>query len=58
MEIELPESIKKIISIFLLLILPLLIILIGVIFNIYNAWLYILAATWFASGVIFFGALN
>ncbi len=58
MEIELPESIKKIISIFLLIILPLLVILIGVVFNIYNAWLYILAVTWFASGVIFFGALN
>ena len=58
MELELSESIKKIISAFLLLILPLLIILLGVIFNIFNAWLYILASTWFASGVIFFGAIS
>ncbi len=58
MEIELSESIKKTITAFLLLILPLFVILIGVIFNIYNAWLYILSATWFGSGVIFFGALN
>jgi hypothetical protein len=58
MEIELSESTKKIITAFLLLILPLLIILLGVIFNIFNAWLYILASTWFASGVIFFGALS
>ena len=58
MEIELSESTKKIIKAFLLLILPLLIILLGVIFNIFNAWLYILASTWFASGVIFFGALS
>jgi len=58
MEIELSESVKRIISIFLLMILPLLIILLGAILNIYNAWLYILAATWFGSGVIFFGALN
>lgn len=57
MEIEVSESIKKVISIFLLLILPLLIILLGVILNIYNAWFYILAITWFGSGVIFFGAL-
>jgi hypothetical protein len=58
MEIELSESVRKIISAFLLLILPLLIILLGVILNIFNAWLYILASTWFASGIIFFGALN
>lgn len=58
MEIEVSESIKKVISIFLLLILPLLIILLGVMLNIYNAWFYILAITWFGSGVIFFGALD
>jgi hypothetical protein len=58
MEIELSESIKKVISAFLLLILPLILILLGVIFNIFNAWFYVLAATWFGSGVIFFGALN
>ena len=58
MEIELSESIKKVISAFLLLILPLLLILLGVIFNIFNAWFYVLTATWFGSGVIFFGALN
>jgi hypothetical protein len=58
MEIELSESIKKIISAFLLLFLPLLVILLGVIFNYFNAWFYILAITWFGSGVIFFGALN
>jgi len=58
MEFELSEPIKKILTAFLLLILPLLVILLGVIFNIFNAWFYILASTWFGSGVIFFGALN
>jgi len=58
MDIELSESIKKFITAFLLLILPLFVILLGVIFNIFNAWLYILAATWFGSGVIFYSALN
>lgn len=58
MEFELSEPIKKILTAFLLLILPLLVILLGVIFNFFNAWFYILAATWFGSGVIFFGAVN
>jgi len=58
MEIEVSESIKKFVSAFLLLMLPLLLILLGVILNIYNAWFYILAATWFGSGVIFYGALD
>ena len=65
MEIDLTESVKGIILAFFLLILPLLIILIGVIVDVetilgqgWTALYYILAITWFGSGVIFFGALK
>jgi hypothetical protein len=58
MEINLSETWKGIISLLLLMILPLLVILLGVIFNILIAWYYILAVTWFGMGVIFYSALK
>jgi len=58
MEINLSETWKGIISLFLLMILPLLVILLGVIFNLLIAWYYILAVTWFGMGVIFYSALK
>ena len=65
MKLDLTESVKGIILAFFLLILPLLIILIGVIVGVetilgqgWTALYYILAITWFGSGVIFFGALR
>jgi len=58
MEFNLPKIVKQILTAFLLLILPLLVILLGVIFNILIAWYYILCVTWFGMGVIFYGAIN
>jgi hypothetical protein len=58
MEINLSETWKEIISLLLLIILPLLVILLGVIFSLLNAWYYILAVTWFGMGIIFYSALN
>ena len=65
MEINMTESIRGIILAFFLLILPFLLILIGVIVDIetilgqgWTALYYILAITWFGSGIIFFGALK
>jgi len=57
MELNLSQTVRKIISAFLLLILPLVTIVLGLVFNVENAWLYILAITWFGVGVIFFGAI-
>ena len=58
MELNLSENMKQMISAFLLLILPLIAIALGMVFNILNAWYFILVITWFGLGVIFFGALN
>ena len=58
MEINLSETWKEIISLFLLIILPLLVILLGAIFNLLIAWYYILAVTWFGMGIIFYSALK
>jgi len=58
MEMNLTKDMKQIISVFLMIILPLIVIGLGVYFNILNAWYFILAIVWFAMGVIFFCALN
>jgi hypothetical protein len=58
MEINLSETWRGIISLFLLIILPLLVILLGVIFNLLIAWYYIFAVTWFGMGIIFYSALK
>jgi hypothetical protein len=58
MEINLSETWKGIISLFLLIILPLLVILLGVILSLLIAWYYILAVTWFGMGVIFYSVLQ
>lgn len=39
---------------FLLLILPLLVLLIGVLTAVYNAWYFVLAIAWFGLGLVFF----
>jgi len=58
MEINLTETKKQLISVFLLMILPLLVILIGLFYNVLNAWYFIGAVTWFGTGLIFFCAIN
>jgi hypothetical protein len=58
MEINLSSTIKQFISAFLLFILPLIGILLGVIFEIFNAWYYILIICWFGMGLIFFTAIQ
>lgn len=57
MELNLSQTVRQIISAFLLLILPLVTIVLGLVFNVENAWFYISAITWFGLGVIFFGAI-
>jgi Na+-translocating ferredoxin:NAD+ oxidoreductase RnfD subunit len=58
MELNLSATVRQIITALLLLILPLLAILLGVVFNILNAWYFILCVTWFAVGIIFYGAIS
>jgi hypothetical protein len=58
MELNLSDTVKQIITAFILMIIPLLLILIGVILPIINAWYFIGAVTWFGVGLILFSALN
>ena len=58
MEINLTQTTKQIISAFLLVILPLIIIGLGTVFGIIHALYYVLTIIWFGIGVIFFNALN
>jgi len=58
MELTISKTIRQFISAFFLLILPLLTILLGVVFEVLYAWYYILAITWFGMGIIFFSAID
>ena len=58
MEINISKTLKQLIAALLLLILPLVTIGLGIIFEILIAWFYILAITWFGLGIIFFSAIN
>jgi hypothetical protein len=58
MELNLSENVKQIITAFVLMIIPLLLILIGIIIPIVNAYYFIGAVTWFSVGLILFTALN
>ena len=57
MEINLTQEMRKILLIFLMMLLPLIVIVLGAISGITNAGYYIVSMLWFGMGVIFFGAL-
>ena len=58
MELNLSDTVKQIITAFILMIIPLLLILIGIILHIVNVYYFISAVTWFGVGLILFSALN
>jgi len=58
MELNLTETTRQIISAFLLIILPLVVIGLGIVFKIWFLWYYLLAVLWFGMGFIFFGAMD
>jgi hypothetical protein len=58
MELNLTETTRQIISAFLLIILPLVVIGLGIVFGIDYLWYYLLAILWFGMGFIFFGAIE
>ncbi len=57
MELNFSENVKQLITAFILMIIPLILILIGIILPIVNAYYFIGAVTWFGVGLILFGAL-
>jgi hypothetical protein len=58
MDIDLSERTQGFLKAFLLMILPLIALLLGMVLVIENIWYYLLAITWFGSGMIFYGALT
>jgi hypothetical protein len=58
MELNLTETTKQILSAFLLIIIPLIVIVLGIVFKIWFLWYYLLAILWFGMGFIFFGAIE
>jgi len=58
MELDLSQTVKQLLAVFLLIILPLLVILLGIIYWVVNAWYFILAITWFGSGIVFYSVTS
>lgn len=58
MELNLSENVKQIITAFVLMIIPLILILVGILIPIINAYYFIGLITWFGVGLILFSALN
>ena len=58
MDISLSEDTMGAITMFLFMILPLLLILIGAVSGFMNALFYILTITWFGMGMIFYKAVH
>jgi uncharacterized membrane protein YccC len=58
MELNLTETTREILSAFLLIILPLVVIGLGIVFGIQHLWYYLLTILWFGIGFIFFGAIE
>jgi hypothetical protein len=58
MEINLSDTVKQIIMAFILMVIPMLLILVGVLIELLNAWYFIGMVTWFGVGLIIFSVLN
>jgi hypothetical protein len=58
MELNLTKEKKQIITVFIMIILPLILIGTGILYDIKIAWYFILSIVWFAMGVIFYAAIS
>ena len=58
MELNLSENVRTLLLALLILILPLILIIVGLVYNVDNVWVYLLCITWFGCGVVFYGALR
>jgi len=59
MEFNLNKEVKEFITIFIMIFLPLILIGLGAfVFDIINAWYFVLCMLWFGMGVIFYCAIS
>jgi hypothetical protein len=58
MELNLSENVRTLLLALFILVLPLIFIIIGLVYNVDSVWLYLLCITWFGCGVVFYGALH
>ncbi len=58
MEINLSEDFRNILTLFIMILLPLILIGVGVLSGFVNAGYYIIVIFWFGMGLIFYSALN
>jgi len=58
MELNLSETVRTLLLALLILVLPLILIVVGLVYNVDNVWLYLLCITWFGTGVVFYGTLR
>ena len=58
MELNISENIRTLLLAFLILILPLIVIIVGLVYNLDNVWYYLLCITWFGCGVVIYGTLH
>ncbi|MCX6666105.1 MAG: hypothetical protein NT038_08645 [Euryarchaeota archaeon] len=55
---NLSETTRTLLTTFILLILPWIVIVLGLVFNVTIAWFFYLTITWFGFGVVFFAILH
>ena len=58
MELNLNNKIKEILTVFILIILPLLLLLVGLVTDFIYAWYILLLVTWFGMGVILYSSIS
>ena len=58
MELSVTEDVRKLLSLFLLMLLPFLLIIAGAAVGLVNAVYYLLTIFWFGMGVVFYGILT
>jgi len=58
MELNLTKEKKQLLTVFIMIILPMILIGAGILYEITIAWYFILCIVWFVMGVIFYAALS
>ncbi|RLF42444.1 MAG: hypothetical protein DRN12_00240 [Thermoplasmata archaeon] len=58
MELTLSKKMRELLTLFLLIILPLILLAVGVIIGPFNVIYYLLSIFWFGMGLIFYAAIN
>ncbi|HEC89336.1 MAG TPA: hypothetical protein ENI44_02000 [Thermoplasmatales archaeon] len=58
MELTLSKKMRELLTLFLLIILPLILLAVGVFIGPFNVIYYLLSIFWFGMGLIFYAAIN